>query len=813
MNIRPATPETIAEGARILQAGGLVAFPTETVYGLGADATQSEAVAQIFEAKGRPSFNPLIVHVRTPDLAADFSKLDSRFDKLAAAFWPGPLSLVMKRRTDSPIAELTTAGLESVALRCPAGEIAQALLSAANRPLAAPSANRSGAVSPTRAAHVAESLEDKVDLILDGGPCSIGLESTVLDLTSIKAIILRPGAITMEQISALIGPVVIATGTADAPKSPGQMLNHYAPSLPLRLNASAANNEEALLGFGSTAGATLNLSANGNLAEAAANLFAMLRTLDDADRFRAIAVAPIPGAGLGLAINDRLGRAASRQLSCAAVALQPCLAHFEVYCLAPERVTVPSDSTLINRLKEVVGRGACITDASSMAPYLQEERGLYTSKAIAIVKPASSTEMAAVVEACASAGAPIVPQGGNTGLCGGAAAHEDGREVIVNLGRMNKIRAIDPINFNITVDAGCILADIQRTAAEHNCLFPLSLAAEGSCQIGGNLATNAGGINVLRYGNARELVLGLEVVLPDGRIWNGLRSLGKDNTGYALRHLFVGAEGTLGIITAAVLKLFPRPTETATALCALDNLECAIKLLNQARGLSGDAITAFELIPRIGLEMCAKHISGATDPFAASHAWYVLIELSTSRPDAAIRPSFDSLLESAFSGGIIEDAVVAESLEQSKLLWCIRESLPEAQKHEGGSIKHDVSVPVSRVPEFIAKGSDVVANQFPGARPVPFGHLGDGNIHFNVSQPVGTDKSAYLARWTEMKRAIHDLAVSMGGSFSAEHGIGRLNVQEMSRYKDPVELDLMVRLKRALDPKNLMNPGKVVDLG
>jgi L-threonylcarbamoyladenylate synthase len=312
VNIRPATPEIIAEGARILQAGGLVAFPTETVYGLGADATQSEAVAQIFEAKGRPSFNPLIVHVRTPDLAADFSKLDSRFDKLAAAFWPGPLSLVMKRRTDSPIAELTTAGLESVALRCPAGEIAQALLSAANRPLAAPSANRSGAVSPTRAAHVAESLEDKVDLILDGGPCSIGLESTVLDLTSIKAIILRPGAITMEQISALIGPVVIETGTADAPKSPGQMLNHYAPSLPLRLNALAANNEEALLGFGSTAGATLNLSANGNLAEAAANLFAMLRTLDDADRFRAIAVAPIPGAGLGLAINDRLGRAASR---------------------------------------------------------------------------------------------------------------------------------------------------------------------------------------------------------------------------------------------------------------------------------------------------------------------------------------------------------------------------------------------------------------------------------------------------------------------------------------------------------------------
>jgi FAD/FMN-containing dehydrogenase len=446
-----------------------------------------------------------------------------------------------------------------------------------------------------------------------------------------------------------------------------------------------------------------------------------------------------------------------------------------------------------------------------MAPFLHEERGLYSSKAAAVARPGATAEVAAVVKACVDAGVSIVPQGGNTGLCGGATGREDASEIIVNLGRMNKVREIDPVNFNITVDAGCILADIQSTSAEHNSLFPLSLAAEGSCQIGGNLATNAGGINVLRYGSARDLVLGLEVVLPDGRIWNGLKSLSKDNTGYALKHLFIGAEGTLGIITAAVLKLFPQHTEVATALCALSDLDSASKLLNQARAISGDAVTAFELIPRAGIEMCAKHISGVTDPFTEPHAWYVLIELSTSRPDAAIRPSFDTLLEKAFDEGLIKDGVVAETLEQSKSLWRLRESLPEAQKHEGGSIKHDVSVPVSRVTEFIAKGSEIVALQFPGARPVPFGHMGDGNIHFNISQPLGADKTAFLAQWAEMNRVVHDLVASMSGSFSAEHGIGRLKVEEMSRYKNPIELELMLRLKKAFDPKNLMNPGKILD--
>lgn len=472
---------------------------------------------------------------------------------------------------------------------------------------------------------------------------------------------------------------------------------------------------------------------------------------------------------------------------------------------------MPLDQTFLDRLSAIVGPSACIRDTDAMAPYLHEERGLYHGKAALVVRPGTTEELAQVVTACAAAKIPIVPQGGNTGLCGGATPHEDGHEVIVNLGRMNKVREIDPVNFTITVEAGCILADVQRIAAEKNCLFPLSLAAEGSCQIGGNLSTNAGGINVLRYGNARDLVLGLEVVLPDGRIWNGLRALGKDNTGYALRQLFVGAEGTLGIITAAVLKLFPRPAETATALCALKSLDDATTLLNRARAVSGDAVTAFELVPRIGLEMCLNHVAGVTDPLQEPHPWYVLMEFSTSRPDASVRESFETLLEAAFGEEIIVDAVIAESLEQRNGLWRIRESLPEAQKHEGGSIKHDVSVPVSRVPEFIAKGMDLIAARFPGARPVPFGHLGDGNIHFNVSQPVGVEKAVYLRQWAEMNRVVHDLVMSMNGSISAEHGIGRLKVDELKRYKDPVELDLMRRLKAAIDPENLMNPGKVVD--
>ncbi|MBX7199910.1 MAG: FAD-binding oxidoreductase [Rhodospirillaceae bacterium] len=471
---------------------------------------------------------------------------------------------------------------------------------------------------------------------------------------------------------------------------------------------------------------------------------------------------------------------------------------------------MPLDQSLRDRLLDIVGAKAVISDAGAMEPYLREERGNYRGKAALVVRPGSTQEVAAIVAACAAANVPIVPQGGNTGLCGGAVATDDVNEIVLNLGRMNAIRAIDPVNFTISVDAGCILADVQKAADEKNCLFPLSLAAEGSCQIGGNLSTNAGGINVLRYGNARDLVLGLEVVLPDGRIWNGMRALGKDNTGYALRHIFVGAEGTLGIITGAVLKLFPKPLEKATAFCGFDKIENATLLLNRARALSGDAVTAFELMPRIGIEFCLAHVAGNVDPLSAPHPWYVLMELSSSRPNSGIRESFEAILESAFEDGIITDAVVAESQAQANAIWRLRETLPEAQKPEGGSIKHDVSVPVSSVPALLTEGMAAVTRRFPGTRPVPFGHLGDGNIHFNITQPKGADPRAYLEVREEMNRIVHDIVVRMGGSISAEHGIGLLKVDEMVHYKDPVELELMRRLKHAFDPANLMNPGKIV---
>ncbi len=471
---------------------------------------------------------------------------------------------------------------------------------------------------------------------------------------------------------------------------------------------------------------------------------------------------------------------------------------------------VPLDQTLIERIAEVVGANGCLTDTLDIAPYLEEERGLYHGATSLVVRPRTTEEVAAVVKLCARAGVAIVPQGGNTGLCGGGVPAESGAEIVLALGRMNTVRHMDAVNFTITVEAGCILADIQAKAGDAGCLFPLSLAAEGSCQIGGNLATNAGGINVLRYGNARDLVLGLEVVLPDGRVWNGLQALGKDNTGYALKHLFVGSEGTLGIITAAVLKLFPKPVETETAFCALTSLDDVTQFLNLARALSGDAVTAFELVPRIGFEMCVNHIDGVSDPLSEPHDWYTLIEFSTSRPKAGLRAGFEGLLETAFEDGIIADAVIAESLDQANAMWRIRESLPEAQKHEGGSIKHDISVPVSRVPEFIARAMAEVQKAYPDARPCPFGHVGDGNVHFNVSQPKSMDKDAYLAEWQTMNRIVHDLVADMGGSFSAEHGIGRLKVGEMGHYKDPVELDLMKTLKNALDPNRTMNPGKVV---
>ncbi len=471
-------------------------------------------------------------------------------------------------------------------------------------------------------------------------------------------------------------------------------------------------------------------------------------------------------------------------------------------------MTAPLPDRFLDALRAAVGDSGWTTDPARMAPHTVEERGVFRGDCGIVVWPASTEEVSHVVRLCAEAKVAVTPQGGNTGLVGGGVPAGG---VVLSLRRLKRIRAVDALNHTMTVEAGCVLADAQQAAAQAGALFPLSLAAEGSCTIGGNLSTNAGGVHVLRYGNMRDLVLGLEVVLPDGRIWDGLRGLRKDNSGYDLKHLFVGAEGTLGVITAATLKLFPRLHSRAVAFAALPSTRAALDLFARLRDACGGTLTAFEFTNRTPLDFVLRHIPGVRDPFAQPHAWYVLMELASPRDERAdLIRAIESVLESAAEGGIVADAVIAQSEPQADALWKLRESIPEAQKPEGGSIKHDVSVPLSRVSEFVERASATVEAAMPGVRVCAFGHMGDGNVHFNVSQPVGMDRAQFLGHWDRFSRMIHDLVQELGGSFSAEHGIGKLKIKDMDRYKEDVELDLMRAIKVALDPKGIMNPGKVL---
>jgi D-lactate dehydrogenase (cytochrome) len=465
-------------------------------------------------------------------------------------------------------------------------------------------------------------------------------------------------------------------------------------------------------------------------------------------------------------------------------------------------------TALLERLSRIVGPSHLLTGPGDMAAYLAEERGSYQSQALAVARPATAEEVAAVVCACAETGVSIVPQGGNTGLVGGAVAKAD--QIILSLSRLNRVRALDPINKTLIVEAGCPLAQVQAAADQAGLYFPLSMASEGSCQIGGNLSTNAGGTAVLRYGNAREFVLGLEVVLADGRVWNGLKGLRKDNTGYDLKQLFLGAEGTLGIITAATLKLHAKPKEIVTAFLGAPSPKAVLTLLSRLQEASGEQVTACELIARTSLDFVTKHIPGTRDPLNAPHPWYVLTEIASSRADAGLEVVMERELERAIQDGLMGDGVVATSLAQRESLWKLRESIPEAQKHEGGSLKHDISVPVSAIPEFLDRATQAVTALLPGIRPCPFGHIGDGNLHYNLSQPVGMDKQAYLSHRARLAEAVHDIVQDLQGSFSAEHGVGLLKLPDMARYKSEVERALMRKVKSAIDPKNLFNPGKVV---
>ncbi|MCW2310001.1 FAD-binding oxidoreductase [Rhodobium gokarnense] len=468
------------------------------------------------------------------------------------------------------------------------------------------------------------------------------------------------------------------------------------------------------------------------------------------------------------------------------------------------------DSATLDALAAIVGPGNALTADEDTHPYCIEMRDLFVGRTPLVLRPGSAEEVSQILKLANERGIAIVPQGGNTGLVGAQVPDETGAEIIVSTDRLVAIRSVDPVENTMTVEAGVILETIHAAADEVDRLFPLTLAAQGSCRIGGNISTNAGGTAVLAYGNTRALILGLEVVLPTGEIWNGLRSLHKDNTGYDLKQLFIGGEGTLGIVTAAVLKLFPKPRSQEVALAGLADPAKALELLNVAQAHAGPLLTGFELMPRRGIEFVLKHLPGARDPLEGPHPWYVLVEISSNSDDIPARQLLESLFEEAFEKEIAADAVVAESVAQAEAIWQIRHSLSEMQKPEGGSIKHDVSVPVSKIPAFLEKGMAAADALIPGIRPVPFGHMGDGNIHFNFSQPEGADKAEYLARWDELNAVIHGIVAEFGGSISAEHGIGKLKRKLLPDVKSEIELDLMRRIKAAFDPNGILNPGRVL---
>ncbi|MGJ5180009.1 FAD-binding oxidoreductase [Bradyrhizobium oligotrophicum] len=466
----------------------------------------------------------------------------------------------------------------------------------------------------------------------------------------------------------------------------------------------------------------------------------------------------------------------------------------------------PLSPELIAQFAAIVGERHALTAETDVAPYVTEERNLFHGRSPLVLRPGSTAEVAAICKLASQHRIALTPQGGNTGLVGGQTPHNG--EVVVSLKRMDKIRDVDTASNTMIAEAGVVLQVAQQKAAEVDRLFPLSLGAEGSCTIGGNLSTNAGGTAALAYGVAREMALGVEVVLADGRVLNALSKLKKDNTGYDLRNLFIGAEGTLGIITAASLKLFPKPRAIETAFVGLKSPEDALKLLAIAQREAAGSLTSFELIAHIALDFSIRHVAGNRAPLTGPHPWFVLMELSSSRDDA--RATLETILEQGLEAGIVDDAVIAENLAQRMAFWKLREDISWAQKPEGGSIKHDISVPVAAVPAFIAEANEAVVRQVPGARPVPFGHLGDGNIHYNVSQPVGADTADYLARWHEVNAVVFEIVLRMGGSISAEHGIGVLKRDELPDVKDPTAIALMRAIKAQFDPLGIMNPGKVL---
>jgi FAD/FMN-containing dehydrogenase len=462
------------------------------------------------------------------------------------------------------------------------------------------------------------------------------------------------------------------------------------------------------------------------------------------------------------------------------------------------------------RLLEILGPECLLTAAADVAPFLVDHRKLYHGRALGVAVPRAVEQITRLLAWCNQQGIGVVPQGGNTGYCGGATPDESGQQIVLSLKRLARIRSVDALNYSLLAEAGCTLRAVQTAAAAAARFFPLSLGSEGSCQIGGNLSTNAGGTSVLRYGMMRDLVLGLEVVLADGRILPCAQGLRKDNTGYDVKSLFLGAEGTLGVITAANLKLFPQIRATATAFVAVPDIQSAVALLSELRTASGDRLSSFELLPRIAVELTVRHIEGVVDPLERAYPWYALCELSSSQDDEPLSAVLERVLAEALNRGLILDAAIVQSERERMQLWGLRENIPEAQRRDGASLKHDISLPISVLPQFVERAGDWLRVNIPEGRLIAYGHVGDGNLHFNLNQAPGVDRALFLAREPAVKRAMHDLVHDCGGSFSAEHGIGKLKVGELERYAPPVELDLMRTIKRSLDPRGILNPGKVL---